>query len=509
MVEHYDVIIVGAGAAGLAAARVLKAHEKSVKILESSSAVGGRAQTRKTSNTKKNYDAGAHWLHYGDLNIYKNYALKLFEQGIDFEVKKADDKYVIFTKKKHDPDDPLSNLYEDEWVEEFTTEARHLEYLMAQYVPDEKISLYDAALIASELYETDPYIPNTRIERFPEFVAGFALLFGNFDAGKDWNSVSHTDYGQAPQYVSVPPPLRNDYICLRGFGELIKYAARNELDDIEHNSKVKSVSFDSVLGRVDAYVNGDMVDEPSFTANACIVTSSASLLANQEIVVSGLSDECIEAYKNITMGSYFRVILDFDVDVFRKYKKNNQTSIYAFSMPECKSIACAGEVREPVYTSNVGGTNVVFVDFGGKHAIEAYASSKKNMASFKESVINDLKYKLGDDIPKPASFDTTWWEDDPNYLGAYGSMNVEDIEARDIINRNEHGFSHVSRRIYLAGEAMSRSEWGTVSGAHKMGCSVAKKILRETFGHKRVLEDDCDAGDTKLKKHQYNCDYFY
>ena len=61
-----DVAIVGAGAAGIAAARFCRAAGASVAVLEARDRVGGRAVTARVGGFP--VDLGAHWLHAGDLN---------------------------------------------------------------------------------------------------------------------------------------------------------------------------------------------------------------------------------------------------------------------------------------------------------------------------------------------------------------------------------------------------------------------------------------------------------
>src|SRR5829696_1261765 len=61
-----DVVIVGAGAAGIAAARRLLADGMSVAVLEARRRVGGRAVT--VSLRGHPVDLGAHWLHAGPIN---------------------------------------------------------------------------------------------------------------------------------------------------------------------------------------------------------------------------------------------------------------------------------------------------------------------------------------------------------------------------------------------------------------------------------------------------------
>src|SRR4051812_50158563 len=61
-----DVAIVGAGAAGIAAARRCLAAGLAVAVIEARARVGGRAVT--TLLKGHPVDLGAHWLHSGPIN---------------------------------------------------------------------------------------------------------------------------------------------------------------------------------------------------------------------------------------------------------------------------------------------------------------------------------------------------------------------------------------------------------------------------------------------------------
>ena len=59
-----DVVIVGAGVAGLAAARSLMAANKNVLVVEARERIGGRAFTDSTTFGFP-FDHGAHWIEAG------------------------------------------------------------------------------------------------------------------------------------------------------------------------------------------------------------------------------------------------------------------------------------------------------------------------------------------------------------------------------------------------------------------------------------------------------------
>ena len=59
----YDVIVIGAGAAGLAAADVLSRAGRSVLVLEGRDRVGGRVWTRRMAGLALPVELGAEFLH--------------------------------------------------------------------------------------------------------------------------------------------------------------------------------------------------------------------------------------------------------------------------------------------------------------------------------------------------------------------------------------------------------------------------------------------------------------
>lgn len=66
----YDVAIVGAGAAGLGAARAAEERGLSFIVLEAMDRIGGRAHTD-TATFGHPWDRGCHWLHSGSLNPFR------------------------------------------------------------------------------------------------------------------------------------------------------------------------------------------------------------------------------------------------------------------------------------------------------------------------------------------------------------------------------------------------------------------------------------------------------
>src|ERR1700678_4669241 len=62
-----DIVVIGAGAAGIAAARRIQAANRKVIVVEAAGQAGGRCLTD-TTTFELPFDRGARWLHNPDTN---------------------------------------------------------------------------------------------------------------------------------------------------------------------------------------------------------------------------------------------------------------------------------------------------------------------------------------------------------------------------------------------------------------------------------------------------------
>ena len=94
----FDTVIVGAGAAGIAAARQLLAAGRRVLVLEARHRVGGRAVTDQRLGAPA--DLGAAWLHFADENAWTGIAER---EGftILFESILKNDLGAVATRRRH------------------------------------------------------------------------------------------------------------------------------------------------------------------------------------------------------------------------------------------------------------------------------------------------------------------------------------------------------------------------------------------------------------------------
>ena len=76
MTFQVDVVIVGAGAAGLSAATSAASHGLSFVLLEASHRIGGRAHTADLVPGQP-FDLGCHWMHSASLNPFVGIAERL------------------------------------------------------------------------------------------------------------------------------------------------------------------------------------------------------------------------------------------------------------------------------------------------------------------------------------------------------------------------------------------------------------------------------------------------
>ena len=102
-----DVIVIGAGASGLAATAKLIKEGKSVICIEAMNRIGGRCYTD-NSIFGVPYDLGAHWLHDYSINQLAKYG-KNFKD--EFTIYKDPDRAKVYDGRKKVNGKKLWDLY--------------------------------------------------------------------------------------------------------------------------------------------------------------------------------------------------------------------------------------------------------------------------------------------------------------------------------------------------------------------------------------------------------------
>jgi monoamine oxidase len=232
--EDVDVVVVGAGSSGLAAAKVLRAAGLTFKVFEAMDRIGGRAFTS-TEHFGIPFDIGCAWLHAADRNPYfaeaeaAGWTLHHHDMNVD---------HLYFGKSKASEADEADMKLAD----------RQLANLVEQWAgTDDRVS----SLLASG--------------HAPRAAATFA---GPMDFGKDFDEISIEDFRAAAD-------LDPNYFSLEGFGALV--ARFGEDVPVELSTPVRKILWD-VPGGVAC-----VTDRGTVRARAAIVTASPAVLAFEEI----------------------------------------------------------------------------------------------------------------------------------------------------------------------------------------------------------------------------------
>jgi monoamine oxidase len=254
--EDVDVAIIGAGSAGLSAARVLQAAGVSFKVLEAMDRIGGRAWTS-SGHFGVPFDIGCAWLHAADRNPYfpeaqaAGWTLHHHDMNVD---------HLYYRKRKAN---------EAEVADMKAADARLFELLAAHEVKDGDDDRLGALLAHGHA---------------PRAAATFA---GPMDFGADEDEISIRDFQAAAD-------LDPNYFTLEGFGALV---ARFGADvPVELSTPVRKVLWD---GPGVACVT----ERGTLKAGAAIVTASPAVLAFEEVAFApALPDEHFAAFFDLPMG---------------------------------------------------------------------------------------------------------------------------------------------------------------------------------------------------------------
>ncbi len=428
------VVIVGAGVAGLSAARHLRRHCIAVTVLEASSRTGGRAFTgRPALLGDAAFDHGASWLHAAEHNPLMALVDPSEDTLIDSDAARSERLFI--GDRLADAGEQAA--YEAAWdhLDEVVAPA------LAPNQPD--CSLADAMAPMCD----DPWAAT---------VAGWE---GAIIAAADADALSLRDWHQN----------RLAGANLNVDGGLGAFVTRRLATDVELNTPVSAIAWDGAEGVRVETARG------TIRAAGCIVTVSTGVLASGAIrFTPALPHDVQAAVAGLPMGLLSKVALPG-------------------AGPGCLGLpANTGLVRQ----MRAGRANMAFIAWpqGAGHLIgfiggRAAWDVANDPAAAESLARTELRAMLGSTAHLADGAVVTGWATDPFSLGAYAYAPPGQAGMR---RQLEAAF--LAERLVFAGEACRTDGLaGTVGGAFLSGKAAAARLMQLLQPRQQEIAEYRDA----------------
>ncbi|QPF84886.1 FAD-dependent oxidoreductase [Bradyrhizobium genosp. L] len=351
-----DIVVIGAGAAGIAAARRIAAANRKVIVLEASSQIGGRCQTDATG-FEVPFDRGARWMHNPDTNPMIRLARTA---GLDIVTTPAGQKIRIGRRYARPGE-----------TEEFLAAL-----VRANRAIDDASRRADIACAAA--------MPKD----LGDWAGAAEFLLGAGFSGKDLKDVSAVDKVRAQD--------RNSAIaCRQGLGTLV--AKLGEQLPLALSTPAQRI----------VWSNRDVVVETQagkITARAAIITMSSNVLVSGNIKFAPeIPKRAIDAAAKLSLGSYDRIALQMP---------GNPLGLSRDDV----IIEQSDSTRTALFYGNIAGSSLCTIDVAGSFGRDLSAQGEKAMSAFAVEWLTKLYGSEAGSAVKKTS--ATRWNAQPYILGA-------------------------------------------------------------------------------------------
>jgi monoamine oxidase len=422
-----DVLVIGAGLAGLAAAQSLTRAGRRVVILEARGRLGGRVWTKDLGPDAR-VDLGAQWIH--------------------------------------EQETPIT----EEWIRRPATPLRPTDFdsikgYRADGSPIRNNDLIDAFGLFDRL-ETHLTKESRRGFRVDE-----PISVG--DAIDDWRrktSISNEDWTRLQ--IALRTEIEQEYAADR---DELAFPGFDEDDDVVGRRLTAPAGLHPLIERSAAgleILTNTPVTRITWSDEGVVVHTSAGPRKAQQVVVTvplgvlaagkvtfepQLPTRKRSAIARLGMGTLEKVALRFENTFWP------ERELFLF---DGEGIVWS-EIVNLHLTSNVP----VLVALGsGRAARKAIQASDREIV---EGLVAQLSRAFGSPAPKVTDYSVTRWTSDPWSLGSYSFRKVGSL-ASDYDDLEEP----VAGRLFFAGEATSRSYPATMHGAHLSGLRAAEQVTK-------------------------------
>ena len=353
-----DVVIVGAGAAGIAAARRIAAAGHSYLLIEATDRIGGRCVTD-TKSFGVPYDRGAHWIYLPDSNPVTKLTPR---QGLDIYPAPQSQKVRIGRR--------------------YAREGELEDFLTAQVRTTRGIDeVARKADIACE-----QAVPND----LGDWRGTIEFVLGPYNYAKDLAQLSSVDFARAAERNAAA-------FCKQGFGALL--AALGQGLNVRLATPAKTI--DS---------RGTLTVE---TAKGAIATRAAIVTVPTNVITSGglrfdpdLGHRQSDALGKLSLGSYDHIALEL---------LDNPLGLESDDLVFQKS----NDTHTAAILANVSGTELCLIDVGGAFGRDLSAQGEAAMIDF---AANWLAGLYGSEVKQAIGRKhATRWNSEPYALGAWSA----------------------------------------------------------------------------------------